>query len=97
MARDASGKWGPNKSFLNCTNKTCEYGMMNNYQVMELVAEIPGLSAQNPVIIAGIFSASLSSALASLVGAPKIFQAVCQDKIFPKIKYFAVGHGKLIF
>jgi solute carrier family 12 sodium/potassium/chloride transporter 2 len=38
--------------------------------------------------------ASLSSALASLVSAPKIFQAVAGDKIFPKISYFAKGHGK---
>lgn len=62
---------------------------------MELVSEIPGfLKGQNPIIISGIFAASLSSALASLVGAPKIFQAICDDKIFPKINYFAKGHGK---
>jgi len=67
---------------------------MNNYQVVELISEIPGLNGQSPLIIAGVFAASLSSALASLIGAPKIFQAVAQDKIFPKIKFFAVGHGK---
>ena len=33
-------------------------------------------SAWRPLILAGIFSATLSSALASLVGAPKVFQ-VC--------------------
>ena len=95
MAREATGVWSVNKTYLDCANATCEYGLLHNYQVMELVSEIPGfLKGQNPIIIAGIFSASLSSGLASLVGAPKIFQAVCQDKIFPKIKYFAVGHGK---
>ena len=52
------------------------------------------VSMWSPIITAGIFSASLSSALASLVSAPKVFQAVCSDKIFPKIKYFAKGHGK---
>ena len=31
-------------------------------------------SAWRPLILAGIFSATLSSALASLVGAPKVFQ-----------------------
>ena len=31
---------------------------------------------------------------ASLVGAPKVFQAVCRDMIFPSLKYFSVGHGK---
>jgi len=32
--------------------------------------------------------------LASLVGAPKIFQAVCRDMIFPCFKYFSVGNGR---
>ena len=41
---------------------------------MEMVSEIPGLEATSPIVIAGIFSASLSSALASLVSAPKIYQ-----------------------
>ena len=31
-----------------------------------------------PLIVAGIFAAGLSSALAALVGAPRVFQAVCQ-------------------
>lgn len=61
---------------------------MNSYQMMEVV------SAWAPIITAGIFSASLSSALASLVSAPKVFQAVCQDKIFPLIEFFAKGYGK---
>lgn len=42
----------------------------------------------------GIFSATLSSALASLIGAPKIFQRVCQDKIFPYIAFFGKGQGR---
>lgn len=61
---------------------------MNTYNVMSQ------MSVYSPIIAAGIFSASLSSALASLVSAPKVFQAVCQDKIFPRIDFFAVGHGK---
>jgi len=32
--------------------------------------------------------------LASLIGAPKIFQRVCQDKIFPYIEFFAKGSGR---
>lgn len=31
---------------------------------------------------------------ASLVGAPKVFQAVCRDMIFPTLKYFSMGHGR---
>ncbi len=34
------------------------------------------VSAYGPIITAGIFSASLSSALASLISAPKIFQVI---------------------
>jgi solute carrier family 12 (sodium/potassium/chloride transporter), member 2 len=52
------------------------------------------VSAYGPILTAGIFSASLSSALASIVSAPKIFQAVCEDRIFPKSEFFAVGYGK---
>ena len=43
---------------------------------------------------AGIFAATLSSALTSLVSAPKVFQRVCQDKLFPYIHFFAKGGGR---
>jgi solute carrier family 12 sodium/potassium/chloride transporter 2 len=52
------------------------------------------ISVYSPIIQAGIFAASLSSALASFVSGPKIFQAVCSDKIFPKLGFFAKGYGK---
>lgn len=52
------------------------------------------ISPFGPLIYAGIFAASLSSALASLVSAPKVFQALCKDKLFPYIAYFSHGHGK---
>lgn len=77
-----------NGTFLNCTGRYCEHGLLFNYHIMNV------MSAWAPIITAGIFSASLSSALASLVSAPKVFQAVCQDNIFPKIGFFAKGHGK---
>ena len=54
-------------------------------QVMEKVA------AWGPIVTGGIFAATLSSALASLVGAPKTFQALCKDELFPGISYFGVG------
>ncbi|GFY60837.1 solute carrier family 12 member 2 [Trichonephila inaurata madagascariensis] len=75
----------------NCTlgeDGKCMYGLLNDYQVMEMV------SAFSPIIYAGIFAATLSSALASLVSAPKIFQALCKDKLFPGIHFFAKGYGK---
>jgi solute carrier family 12 sodium/potassium/chloride transporter 2 len=55
---------------------------------MELV------SAFGPLIYAGCFAATLSSALASLVSAPKVFQALCKDQLYPYITWFAKGYGK---
>ena len=41
------------------------------------------MSLWGPLIYAGCFAATLSSAIASIVGAPRIFQAVAKDKLFP--------------
>ena len=41
---------------------------------------------------AGGFSASLSSAIASLVGAPRVLQAVGKDKLYPGVFFFAHGY-----
>ena len=49
------------------------------------------IAAWGPIVTGGIFAATLSSALASLVGAPKTFQALCKDNIFPGMHYFGVG------
>ena len=51
------------------------------------------VSGWGPIVTAGIFASTLSSALASLVGAPKTFQAVCKDQLFPYIDFFGVGYG----
>ncbi|XP_072928176.1 solute carrier family 12 member 2 isoform X2 [Hemitrygon akajei] len=75
-------------NFSSCATNKCSYGLMNNFQVMSLA------SGFAPLITAGIFSATLSSALASLVSAPKIFQALCKDNIYPGLHKFAVGYGK---
>lgn len=73
VVRDATGNAthavNGSLDFLNCTGE-CEYGLHNSFQVIELV------SAFGPAIYAGCFAATLSSALASLVSAPKVFQ-VC--------------------
>jgi len=44
------------------------------------------------LVIAGIFGATLSSALGSILGAPRILQATALDKITPQI--FSKGSGK---
>ena len=46
------------------------------------------MSAWSPLIYAGCFAATLSSAIASLVGAPRVFQAVAKDKLFPGEYFF---------
>uniref|UniRef100_A0A8C2WLC2 Solute carrier family 12 member 3 n=1 Tax=Cyclopterus lumpus TaxID=8103 RepID=A0A8C2WLC2_CYCLU len=74
--------------FSECINNTCTYGISNYYQSMSLV------SAFAPLITAGIFGATLSSALACLVSAPKVFQCLCRDKLYPLIGIFGKGYGK---
>uniref|UniRef100_A0A4W6C4G9 Solute carrier family 12 member 1 n=1 Tax=Lates calcarifer TaxID=8187 RepID=A0A4W6C4G9_LATCA len=74
--------------FSSCEVEKCKFGLMNNFQVMTMV------SGFGPLIIAGTFSATLSSALASLVSAPKVFQALCKDNIYKALYFFAKGHGK---
>jgi solute carrier family 12 (sodium/potassium/chloride transporter), member 2 len=92
VARDATGNvtelMNETWSFLDCSNGDCMYGLQNSFQVIELV------SAFGPFIYAGCFAATLSSALASLVSAPKVFQALCKDQLYPRIEWFAKGFGK---
>ena len=64
---------------------SCKLMFVFSRQVMEKIA------AWGPIVTGGIFAATLSSALASLVGAPKTFQALCKDNIFPGIHYFGTG------
>ncbi|PID93334.1 MAG: hypothetical protein CSA95_08095 [Bacteroidetes bacterium] len=46
----------------------------------------------SPLVIAGIWGATLSSALGGILGAPRIMQAMSQDKLSPRM--FAKGYGK---
>uniref|UniRef100_A0AAQ4RP86 Solute carrier family 12 member 3 n=1 Tax=Gasterosteus aculeatus aculeatus TaxID=481459 RepID=A0AAQ4RP86_GASAC len=72
--------------FTECiANETCLYGISNYYQVSTTFA---------PLITAGIFGATLSSALACLVSAPKVFECLCKDKLYPFIGIFGKGYGK---
>ena len=51
------------------------------------------VSAWGPLVYAGCFAATLSSAIAALTGAPRVLQAMAKDKIFPLIGTFAEGWG----
>ena len=55
-----------------------------DYEGMSRVAQVPWL------IDAGVLSATLSSALASFLGAPRILQALASDKLFKGLGPFAV-------
>ncbi|CAD1473390.1 unnamed protein product, partial [Heterotrigona itama] len=80
--------WSMYGTKFNCTGRKCNYGSQNSFQVIELV------SAFGPFIYAGCFAATLSSALASLVSAPKVFQALCLDKLYPGIEWFSGDKDK---
>ncbi|KAG1937889.1 solute carrier family 12 member 3-like isoform X2 [Pimephales promelas] len=80
-------KYGWN--FDSCTqNSTCRSGLANNFRVLTTV------SGSGILITIGVFAATLSSALGFLVSAPKIFQCLCKDNIYPFIGFFAKGYGK---
>ncbi|MCB1144605.1 MAG: amino acid permease [Leptospiraceae bacterium] len=50
------------------------------------------ISLNVPILLAGIWGATVSSAIGSVLGAPRVLQATSQDRITPRI--FAVGYGK---
>jgi amino acid transporter len=60
--------------------------LVNNPNIMLEISLFP------PLVIAGIWAATLSSAIGSILGAPRILQATSVDSITPK--FFAKGHGK---
>lgn len=62
--------------------------LTSNYNFLVTLAWIPLL------VIAGVWGATLSSALGGILGGPRIIQAVAQDRIIPKIlgKGFGVNN-----
>lgn len=75
-------------SFDNCTFRKCDYGSSNDQQTLAKI------SYTSYLVFAGCFAATLSSAIASLVGAPRVLQALAKDKLYPLIGFFASGYGK---
>ena len=49
------------------------------------------VSLYAPLVLVGIWGATLSSALGGILGGPRILQAIAKDKIVPKL--FAKGYG----
>lgn len=61
--------------------------LVGDYSSMRRIAAIAWL------VDAGVIAATLSSAMASFLGAPRILQSLAGDKVFPLLNYFAVGRG----
>lgn len=52
------------------------------------------VSSWGPLIFAGCFAATLSTALTNLLSVPRLIQAIGNDRIYPRIIYFSKGYGK---
>ena len=61
--------------------------LISNSLIMNDVAVWPVL------IIAGVFAATLSSALGSMLGAPRIMQAFARDRVFKSLNFLGRGSG----
>jgi amino acid transporter len=46
-----------------------------------------------PLVVIGVIAATLSSAMASFLGAPRILQSLASDRVFPALNVFSRGHG----
>merc|ERR1719233_580022 len=63
-------------------------GLHNDLLIMEK------MSVWGPLILAGIYAATFTSALASLVGAPRILLSLAKDKLIGVLDPFAVTDSK---
>merc|ERR1719264_14206 len=84
-------QWSPDNrtlpSYLDCEDRVCKYGTLWDQQTMAVI------SCTGYLIYGGCFAATISSAIASLVGAPRVLQALAKDKLYPKIEFFSAGMG----
>lgn len=62
--------------------------LIEDYQAMQRVSQYGFL------IDAGVIAATLSSAMASFMGGPRILQSLAADRIFPILSFFAKGAGE---
>jgi amino acid transporter len=56
-------------------------------------AAMRGVAVVGFAVTLGVIAATLSSAMASLLGAPRILQSLASDRVFPGLVFFARGHG----
>ncbi|MBT29276.1 MAG: hypothetical protein CMO01_06405 [Thalassobius sp.] len=64
--------------------------LLNDYNILSKISLLAKYGS--PLVVSGIWGATLSSALGGILGGPRILQAMSVDKITPKL--FAKGTGK---
>merc|ERR1719431_1191585 len=74
-------------TYTDLRNGSCMFGTVNDQQTMAVI------SCTGYLIYGGCFAATISSAIASLVGAPRVLQALARDKLYTRIEFFAQGMG----
>lgn len=52
------------------------------------------MSSWGPLIYAGCFAATISTALTNLLSVPRLIQALGIDRIYPGLIFFSKGYGK---
>ena len=62
--------------------------MTADYDAMKRISFVPGL------VTVGVLAATLSSAMASFLGAPRILQSLAADRIFSFLNIFSVVHSE---
>ena len=60
--------------------------LISDYNILSKIAWL------GPLVIAGVWGATLSSALGGILGGPRILQAISKDKMAPKL--FGKGYGE---
>lgn len=68
-------------------------GNASSTELIEDTSILNKIAAFGPLIDAGVIAATLSSAMASFLGAPRILQSLAADRVFPVLGYFSKGHG----
>ncbi len=63
--------------------------LLNNYNIMQEISIFP------PMIGVAVVGATFCAGLATLVGAPKIFLALCDDNILPRSSFFKQHYNPL--
>ena len=67
-------------------------GVLSN-EILANTGAMKRIALFEPLIDAGVIAATLSSAMASFMGAPRILQSLAADRIFPFLLPFAKGAG----